>query len=130
MSFDLKKFFGEVFRPEPGETLTIMYDLPHGDIIDTVEWKQRREMAIDWHNKINEFADYYQTSVNPLVTYLSTGSHNGDLPEKAQIGGEECILEDIIAQYPYYQLHYQVRFQECFCRTRFWGRRSTSLLAG
>jgi hypothetical protein len=98
MSFDLKKFFGDVFKPDPGEVVTIMYDLPHGNISDKAEWKQRREMAIEWHNKISEFANYYQTSVNPIVTYLSTGTHNGDLPEKAQIGGEECILEDIIAQ--------------------------------
>ena len=98
MSFDLRKFFGDVFKPEPGEIVTIMYDIPHGNISDKTEWKQRREMAIEWHNKITEFATEYKSSVNPLVTYLSTGSHNGDLPKKAQIGDVNCILEDIIAQ--------------------------------
>jgi serine protease inhibitor len=32
--------------------------------------------------------------------------------------------------YPSYQLHYREGFQEYFCRSRFWGRRSTNLLAG
>ena len=98
MSFDLQKFFGDVFSPEPSEVVTIMYDLPHGNIMDTPEWKQRREMAMDWHRQISSFANQYQLIVHPLVTYLATGAHNGDLPTIAKLGDTNCELEDIIAK--------------------------------
>ena len=98
MSFDLQKFFGDVFSPEPREVVTIMYDLPHGKIMDTVEWKQRREMATDWHKQISSFANHYQLIVNPLVTYLATGTPNGDLPTNVKSGDKNCELEDIVAK--------------------------------
>ena len=46
MLFDLEKFFIDIFKPRQGnEVVTVMYDLPHGDIKDNLEWKERREMA-------------------------------------------------------------------------------------
>lgn len=98
MPFNLEKLFVDVFSPEHGEVVTIMYDLPHDKIMDTSEWEQRREMAIDWHKQITNFPNHYQVIVNPLVTYLATGAHNGDLPKNARIGDNNCDLEDIISK--------------------------------
>jgi hypothetical protein len=44
--FSLEKLFVDVFAPLRGDTVTIMYDLPHDDIHDTQEWQERlRKMA-------------------------------------------------------------------------------------
>ena len=98
MSFNLMKFFIDVFSPEPGEVVTIMYDMPHGTIIDNADWEQRRKMAIDWHKTISSFARDYRILVNPLVTYMATGTHNSDLPDQAQMGNITNTLEDIISK--------------------------------
>lgn len=98
MSFDLKKFFFDVFQPEDGEIVTIMYDLPHGNIVDKLAWKQRREMANEWYTKISEFSCDFGGLVNPIVTYLSTGTHNGDLPERVQVGDENFGIEEMISK--------------------------------
>ena len=34
MPFDLEKLLVDVFAPQRGDILTIMYDLPHGEIQD------------------------------------------------------------------------------------------------
>ena len=51
MSFDLEKFFADVFAPQPEDVLTIMYDLPHGEIQDKPAWQDRRDMALEWQNQ-------------------------------------------------------------------------------
>ena len=107
MSFDLKKFIKDVFKPELNESVMILYDLPNGDITDTEEWKQRREMANDWHDQIIQFSNDLQIFVSPIVTYLSTGTHNGDLPKKVQVGGVEYDLEEIISAYGLEYFHFQ-----------------------
>jgi hypothetical protein len=98
MAFDLKKLFTDVFAPEPGDVVTIMYDLPHGDIRDCEEWRLRREMASAWHRKLGEFASRHGLIVNPIVTYYATGAHNSDLPDDGMCGHEPVRLEDVIGR--------------------------------
>ena len=45
MEFELEKLFVDVFAPQSRDVVTIMYDLPHGDIRDDREWREPREMA-------------------------------------------------------------------------------------
>ncbi|MFH1218954.1 MAG: hypothetical protein V1694_00670 [Candidatus Eisenbacteria bacterium] len=45
MAFDLEKLFIDVFAPRRGDVVTIMHDLPHGEIRDREEWRLRRDMA-------------------------------------------------------------------------------------
>lgn len=95
MDFDLEKFFVDVFAPQPEDVLTVMYDLPHGDIQDQPAWQERREMAVAWHGRIKTFAPNYGVKVNPIVTYEATGAHARDLPKYVQQEGQPVRLEEI-----------------------------------
>ena len=95
MPFSLERLFVDVFAPRPGDVVTIMYDLPHGEVRDTPDWRDRREMAEEWHQGIAQFSGKYGCSVNPVVTYEATGAHNGDLPEHGLRQGLRVRLADI-----------------------------------
>jgi len=98
MAFDLEKLFADVFAPKTGDTLTIMYDLPHDKIQDNSEWRDRRQMAEEWHKQITAFSRRYGMTVNPIVTYNATGSHNANMPEYGIWKGKRTRLEDIIGR--------------------------------
>jgi hypothetical protein len=76
--------------------VTVIHDLPHGAIRDREDWRERREMAEDWHRRITGFADSCGVTVNPMVTYEATGAHNGEMPEFGMRGGERVRLGDVI----------------------------------
>ena len=59
MSFSLERLFVDVFAPQAGDVVTIMYDLPRGEIHDTQEWRDRRQMAEEWHREIARFSGKY-----------------------------------------------------------------------
>jgi hypothetical protein len=96
MAFELEKLFVDVVAPQDGDVLTIMYDLPHGEIPDDEEWRERRKMADGWHRQIVGFSKGYGVLVNPIVTYEPVGSHNADMPEYGMCRGERVRLEDVI----------------------------------
>jgi len=96
MAFELEKLFTDVFAPRPVDVVTIIHDLPHGEIRDRASWQGRREMAADWHRQIAGFAGGIGMTVNPIVTYEATGAHNSDMPEYGMRGGERIRLEDAI----------------------------------
>jgi hypothetical protein len=96
MAFDLEKLFVDVFAPQRGDVVTILYDLPHGEIPDREEWQERRKMAEDWHQQITGFSGSYGVRVNPIVTYHATGGDNADLPECGMCGGKRIQLESVL----------------------------------
>ena len=96
MAFDLEKLFVDVFAPRPGEVVTVIYDLPHAEIQDNTQWRERREMAGAWHRQITAFSKRYGMTVNPIVTYNATGSHNSNMPEYGLWKAKRTRLEDII----------------------------------
>lgn len=96
MAFKLEKLFVDVFAPQPGEVVTIMYDLPHDEIKDNEEWHERRDMAAQWHKEIEAFSGRYVMTVNPILTYEATGSQNADMPENGIWRGQKTRLEDVI----------------------------------
>lgn len=98
MAFDLEKLFVDVFTPRAGEIVTVLYDLPHGGIKDNREWQERREMAQSWHREITGFAGRYGVTVNPIVTYKATGSHNADLPEWGTCESRRIPLREVMEQ--------------------------------
>jgi len=95
MPFSLERMFVDVFAPRSGEIVTLMYDVPHGEIPDTHEWQERRQMAEEWHREIARFSSKYEISLNPVVTYEATGAHNRELPEYGSCRGKRVRLEDI-----------------------------------
>jgi hypothetical protein len=96
MTFELERFFVDVFAPRNGDVLTVMYDLPHAEIEDQAAWQERRAMAVEWHRKISAFAQKYGMRVNPLFIHEATGAHARDLPEIGQSDGKSVRLEAII----------------------------------
>jgi hypothetical protein len=94
MTFSLEKLFVDVFAPRSGEVVTLLYDLPHGDIADTPEWRDRRLMAEEWQQAIRQFSQHYGVRVNPVITYEATGGHNRDLPEYGLSQGKRVRLEE------------------------------------
>lgn len=96
MAFDLEKFFDDIFCPAEGEVVTVVYDLPHGDIADNPAWQERRVMAEEWREKLAGISEKRHMTVMPLVTYYATGGNNADLPEKCFINGKETDFTDII----------------------------------
>ncbi len=96
MAFQLSKFFQDIFSPARGEVVTVMYDVPHGDIHDNDLWRQRREMADDWHAQLLELAPRWGARVAPIVTYRATGSNNADLPSECLVGGAPDNLPDLV----------------------------------
>ncbi len=96
MAFDLGRFFDDIFKPAKGETVTIMYDTPHGSIADRKEWKERRQMAEDWRNQLDKLSGRWGITVNPTVTYDATGGNNADLPKTCRVGGKEDDIEKVI----------------------------------
>ena len=45
---DLHKLFTDVFHPEPDETVAVIADVPHGELLDHQAWQERRDMAAEW----------------------------------------------------------------------------------
>lgn len=95
MAFSLEKLFVDVFAPQSGDIVTIIYDLPHGEIHDTQEWQERRRLADEWQQQIAEFSTKYGMRVNPIATYDATGAHNRELPEHRLSEGKSVRLEEI-----------------------------------
>jgi hypothetical protein len=95
MSFSLEKLFVDVFAPQKDDIITIMYDLPHDDIRDTQEWKERRQMAEEWHHEMVQFSKKYGLKVNSLVSYDATGMHNGVLPEYGLSEGKKVRISNV-----------------------------------
>ena len=95
MAFDLETFFYDIFRPEDGENVTILYDFPHDHIMDNIDWKKRRLMAEEWREKLNSIKSF-KINVKPLASYPATGCNNGDLPLKCLWGNQEIDIEEII----------------------------------
>jgi len=89
---NLKKLFVDVFAPVPGERVAVMVDLPHGDIVDHWDWRERREMAGEWRRAFQDL----ELEVMPLITFPATGANNGDLPKKVMRGDAAVPLETVM----------------------------------
>lgn len=82
--FNIKNFITDIFKPNKGETFTILVDVPHDAAPDTEAWKERRDMAKQWQEGISK--NFPHVKVNPLVSYLRTPEHNSGLPENCLVG--------------------------------------------
>jgi len=69
------KMFKDVFAPKSGEKILVIYDIPHGKIIDNDGWKVRREMANEWYETFKKMGASEGFSVD-ISNYNSSGLHN------------------------------------------------------
>ncbi|MBU4484367.1 hypothetical protein KKA47_02985 [bacterium] len=95
--FDLKKLLIDVFEPQKNDSVTILFDIPHSNIADNENWKNRRKMAIEWWQGFNQLKDEIHFKLNPPIHYDATEIENGDLPEfgKYNETNEDVKLEDV-----------------------------------
>ena len=98
MAIDLEKLLVDVFDPQPGEVVTVVVDLPHGDIADNAEWKERRRMAEEWREAFARLGSRIGFEVRPMLAYPATGANNADLPEKGWLEGEEVTLRTALLE--------------------------------
>ncbi|MBK34786.1 MAG: hypothetical protein CME26_04560 [Gemmatimonadetes bacterium] len=94
MAFDFLKLFVDVFHPEEGERVLVMTDEP-GSGQDSAAWRERREMAAEWHDLLVDRQAELGIEVLPFVTFPATGGHNADLPLKA---GDPISLEKALSR--------------------------------
>jgi hypothetical protein len=96
MPFDLEKLLTDVFRPEPGERVTVACDLPRAGVEDVPAWAARREMAREWLEAFRSLAIRGGFAVNPLLTFAGTGANNADLPARGTLGDREVEMEEAL----------------------------------
>ncbi len=72
-----------VFMPkESDRALAVLVDVPDAQNPDTDPWSQRRDMALDWVDKLSELEEDLKFKTH-LVLFQNTHTNNADLPQKA-----------------------------------------------
>ncbi|HEY8240394.1 MAG TPA: aminopeptidase [Kiritimatiellia bacterium] len=94
MSFNLDKLLRDVFAPQPGERVLVMFDVPHGKIHGDQDWTDRIGMAKEWHAGFKQLG----CDVLPLLAYPATGASNADLPAAGDTDGNQASVPDMIAR--------------------------------
>jgi len=81
---DIKNLIRSVFslRPED-KNLAIIVDVPDGTVPDNDDWKKRRELAFDWHQKLLIIKDELGLERADLIYYPNVHSNNADLSKSA-----------------------------------------------
>ena len=96
--FDIAKLFRDVVNPQKSEVITFLVDHPHGEIKSNALWEDRRKMAEQWRDGLKGLCEEVGAVLNPIVSFPATGANNSDLPEEAQIAGEQVSLREILGQ--------------------------------
>ena len=96
LDFDLEKFIVNVFSPQRGEKVLIMYDTPHGSIVINRDWEERMSMAKEWKEGLSKISKKHGFEVEDILLYDATGVHNGQLPEFGRMGNNKVRLEEAL----------------------------------
>jgi hypothetical protein len=96
MAFDLIKLLTDVFDPKAGEVVTVACDLPRSAEEDTFAWRERRQMALEWHRAFAALGRGRSFTTNPLLTYPATGANGADLPSQGQMAGRTVALTETL----------------------------------
>jgi len=75
------KMFNDVFSLNTGEKVLFLVDVPHSNICDSLQWKNRREMAYSWYRTFKLMGTKKKFSVN-FIKYRATGLHNSPIPQE------------------------------------------------
>ncbi len=95
-NFNLEKLLIDVFNPQPGETVLVMFDTPHGKFVDYPGWEDRRQMAQEWHAAFNSLAEKLGFTVLPVYSFQATGVRSGAFPERGFLGVKEVELNEVM----------------------------------
>lgn len=81
---ELKNLISSVFSlHEEDKNLAILVDVPDQIVPDNPDWRKRRELAWDWHRKLNQIKNELRLERVDLIFYPNVHSNNADLPAKA-----------------------------------------------
>ena len=94
--FDMRWLIEAVFAPTKHDVFAIMFDTPHPNHLDNGAWRERREMAADWHAQIQTIAGEQGFGILPLVSFPAVAGTNADLPARAQLGDSEVAFSEIL----------------------------------
>jgi leucyl aminopeptidase (aminopeptidase T) len=98
MTFNLSTLLTDVFDPQKGEMILVACDIPHGEIADTLKWRDRRDLATEWREAFAELGQARGFETRPLLTFAATGAHGAELPAKATQAGAEVSLDQALTQ--------------------------------
>lgn len=92
---DIKNLIRSVFslRPED-KKLAIIVDVPDEEVPDNDDWKKRRELAADWHQKLVKVKSELGLEQADLIYYPNVHSNNADLPQTAYFYQENPVEID------------------------------------
>lgn len=81
---ELKNLIRSVFslRSED-KNLAILVDVPDQTVLDNADWRRRRELAADWHQKLAHGRGELGLDRVDLIFYPNVHSNNADLPAMA-----------------------------------------------
>ncbi|MEM7351217.1 MAG: hypothetical protein AAF657_10450 [Acidobacteriota bacterium] len=81
---ELRNLIRRVFRPTPSDTrIAVLTDLPEMPTDDLPDWRQRRELALDWTLRLRRATADLGLGGADLYLYPNVGSNNADLPPSA-----------------------------------------------
>ena len=81
---DLINLIRSVFSLGPEDkNLAIIVDVPDEKVRDNNDWKKRRELAADWHQKLTKVKSDLGLQQVDLIYYPNVHSNNADLPTTA-----------------------------------------------
>ena len=85
---ELGRLVRRVFQPQEADHgLAIIVDLPDDRLPDNPDWKERRSLAAQWHQALQEERSALGLDRVTLAWYPNAGGNNADLPEI-------CYVED------------------------------------
>lgn len=81
---DIKNLIRSVFSLRSNDrNLAIIVDVPDEKVADNEDWKKRRELAADWHQKLTKVKNELGLDQADLIYYPNAHSNNADLPQTA-----------------------------------------------
>ncbi|HEX9973361.1 MAG TPA: hypothetical protein VGD14_14910, partial [bacterium] len=83
---DLRNLIQSVFSPRSEDkNLAIIVDVPDDKVADNEDWRKRRELAADWHQKLAAIKNELALEHVDLIYYPNVHSNNADLPKTAYV---------------------------------------------
>jgi len=83
---EMLQLIKSVFPPHPDDHhLGILVDIPRDAALDTTAWKNRRQLAMEWHQTLKKLRASLHLDEIRLIAYPDVGSNNADLPDQAQV---------------------------------------------
>ncbi len=83
---DMLQLIQSVFPRDPEDRrLGILMDIPRNPSDDTSDWRERRNLAVEWYHTLKRIRTALELDDIILIAYPDVGSNNADLPENGTL---------------------------------------------